>query len=607
MDKNQSDNREPQPLLLRIFKGIDLFRLIVTNLFFLFLLFLIYGVYTAFRSDPTPLSSGDVLTVSFSGLLVERSAVGDPLDAWGLAPEETTVVSDAVRALRLAADDDGISEAYLDFSNLYGGSLAQAEEIAAAVASFRASGKPVTVFSTLYSQIDLLTASYADEIYLDPMGTVSLNGFSHYEFFYGDFAEKFGVDFNVIKAGEWKGAAEAYSGNAMSAELKAQLSGYLSDLRSRYAEILEKNRGLENGAFGAYIRNYSQLLAESGGNGAQTAERFGWVDGLKTDRELWFEKGWIEKETESESDRWFYYTDYLLTKKRKPAEKKIAVLPITGPIHIDGTADGDASILVPLIDEAAGRSDVIALILRIDSGGGDVWASEEIRRAVTRFKNTGRPVVVSMAGTAASGAYWISTAADIIIADAFTVTGSIGVFGLSPTVNRFLSRYPGISVDGVQTDPSAAVYSPFLPQSEETASVRRLEMQAVYDRFLELTARSRGWTVEEAAAVAGGKVYTGFQAAQIGLVDEIGGFSQAVAAVLKKADWEGSAVGIEYLTHTLSFTEALWGRGGIPLSRLSAVRKEFFAALAIPVSGRPAALFHPVDTMEITEKKGASF
>ena len=524
----------------------------------------------------------------FSGFLVEQSAVGDPLDMWGISPQESTVVSNVVRALRLAADDDGIAEAYLDFSNLYGGSLAQAEEIAEAVAAFRASGKPITVFSTLYSQVDLLPASYADEIYLDPMGTVSLNGFSHYEFFYGDFAEKFGVDFNVIKAGEWKGAAEAYSGN-------------------RYAEILEKNRGLENGAFGAYIRNYSQLLAESGGNGAQTAERFGWVDGLKTDRELWLEKGWIEKETESESDRWFYYTDYLLTKKRKPAEKKIAVLPITGPIHIGGTADGDASILVPLIDEAAERSDVIALILRIDSGGGDVWASEEIRRAVSRFKNTGRPVVVSMAGTAASGAYWISTAADIIIADAFSVTGSIGVFGLSPTVNRFLSRYPGISVDGVQTDPAAAVYSPFLPQSEETASVRSLEMQAVYDRFLELTAQSRGWTVEEAAAVAGGKVYTGFQAAQIGLVDEIGGFSQAVAAVLKKADWEGHAVEIEYLTHALSFTEALLGRGGIPLSRLSAARKEFFTALLLPSAGQPAALFHPVDTTEITEKKGASF
>ena len=607
MDKNQSDNREPQPLLLRIFKGIDLFRLIVTNLFFLFLLFLIYGVYTAFRSDPTPLSSGDVLTVPFSGLLAERSAVGDPLDAWGLAPEEVTVVSDAVRALRLAADDDGISEAYLDFSNLYGGSLAQAEEIAAAVASFRASGKPVTVFSTLYSQIDLLTASYADEIYLDPMGTVSLNGFSHYEFFYGDFAEKFGIDFNAVRAGEWKGAAEAYSRNAMSAELKAQLGDYLADLRGRYAAILENNRGLEEGAFGSYIRSYPQLLAESGGNGARAAERFGWVDGLKTDRELWLEKGWIEKESEAESDRWFYYTDYLLSKKRKPAEKKIAVLPITGPIHNGGTADGDASVLVPLIDETAGRADVIALILRIDSGGGDVWASEEIRRAVTRFKNTGRPVVVSMAGTAASGAYWISTAADTIIADAFTVTGSIGVFGLSPTVNRFLSRYPGISVDGVQTDPSAAVYSPFLPQSEETASVRSLEMQAVYDRFLELTAQSRGWTVEEAAVVAGGKVYTGFQAAQIGLVDEIGGFSQAVAAALKQADWEGSALGIEYLTHTLSFTEALWGRGGIPLSRLSAARKEFFTALLLPSAGQPAALFHPVDTTEITEKKGASF
>ena len=129
MNQNPNDH-EPQPLLLRILKGIDLFRLIVTNILFLFLLFLIYGVYTAFRSDPVPLSSGDVLTVPFSGFLVEQSAVGDPLDMWGISPQESTVVSNVVRALRLAADDDGIAEAYLDFSNLYGGSLAQAEEIA---------------------------------------------------------------------------------------------------------------------------------------------------------------------------------------------------------------------------------------------------------------------------------------------------------------------------------------------------------------------------------------------------------------------------------------------------------------------------------------------
>ena len=176
MNQNPNDH-EPQPLLLRIFKGIDLFRLIVTNILFLFLLFLIYGVYTAFRSDPVPLSSGDVLTVPFSGFLVEQSAVGDPLDMWGISPQESTVVSNVVRALRLAADDDGIAEAYLDFSNLYGGSLAQAEEIAEAVAAFRASGKPITVFSTLYSQVDLLPASYADEIYLDPMTAFHIMNF----------------------------------------------------------------------------------------------------------------------------------------------------------------------------------------------------------------------------------------------------------------------------------------------------------------------------------------------------------------------------------------------------------------------------------------------
>lgn len=606
MSSNEN-KQQPPSLFLRIFKGIDLIRLVLTNMVFIFFLVILYTVFSLLRDDPTAVSSGSVLAIPLRGVLIEQPVAKDPLDGWVGDVREDTVVSDVVKALRVAAADNSIHEAYIDFSGFYGGSLAQAEEIAAAVESFRSSGKPVTAFSTSYSQLDLLIASYADEVFMDPMGSVILTGFDHYEFFYKDLAEKFGIDFNIIKAGEFKGAAEAYSRNTMSEELKTQLSSYLSDLRRRYGEIVEGNRGVEPGAVGDYIRRYPQLLAAAGGDGAAVAVNAGWVDELLTDRDLWVRKEYTHQLIESESDDWFYYTDYLVSKKRKPAKTKVAVLTVSGPIHSGGYPDGNADYLVPLIDEAADRRDVAALVLRIDSGGGDVYASEVIRRAVERFRETGRPVVVSMAGTAASGAYWIATAADAIVAGSFTVTGSIGVFGLSPGIGRMLQTYFGIAVDGVQTDPGAVRQSPFLDMGEQTRQVRQWELNHIYRRFLTLVSESRGLSTEATEKLAEGKVYTGAQAAELGLVDELGDLSAAVSLALKKAEWDGGPYEVEYLSGSLSFTEALLSRNGMKISDLTGLRRRIFTDMLLPANGSPAVLFHPADVTEMTPKKGVAF
>lgn len=604
-----SNENKPQPpsLFLRIFKGIDLIRLVLTNMVFIFFLVILYAVVSLLRNEPPAASSGPVLAIPLTGVLAEQSVAEDPLDGWVGKTREDTVVSDVVKALRMAASDNTIHEAYLDFSGFYGGSLAQAEEIAAAVESFRSAGKTVTAFSTSYSQLDLLIASYADEVFMDPMGSVVLTGFDYYEFFYKDLAEKFGIDFNIIKAGEFKGAAEAYSRNTMSEELKTQLSAYLSDLRRRYGEIVESNRGLDSGAVGDYIRRYPQLLAAAGGDGAAVAVKAGWVDELLTDRDLWVRKEYTRQPYEPESDDWFYYTDYLISKKRRPAKMKVAVLTVSGPIRIGGYPDGNADYLVPLIDEAADRKDVAALVLRIDSGGGDVYASEVIRRAVERFRETGRPAVVSMAGTAASGAYWIATAADAIVADSFTVTGSIGVFGLSPGIGRMLETRLGITVDGVQTDPGAVRQSLFWDMDEQTRQVRQWELNYIYRRFLTLVSESRGILMEETEKLAEGKVYTGAQALELGLVDEIGDLSAAVVLALKKAEWDGGPYAVEYLSSSLGFTEALLSRSGMNISGLTALRRRIFTDMMLPANGSPAVLFHPADVTEITPRKGVSY
>lgn len=598
---------KPQSLFLRIFRGIDTIRLVMTNLFFIFFLFVLYGLFSMMRSGSDIASSGSVLTVPLSGILIEQPVTEDPFSGMLTDGTDDTVVSDVVRAFRLAAADDTIREAYIDFSLFYGGSLAQASEIAEAVESFRSAGKHVTAFSGTYSQLDLLIASYADEVIMDPMGSVLLSGFDHYEFFYRDFAEKFDIDFNILKTGEFKGAAEAYSRNGMSEELKAQLSGYLFDLRKRYGDIVEGNRDVEPGAVADYINRYPQLLAAAGGNGAEAALKAGWVDALMTDRELWIEKGYTDNLYEAESDDWFYYTDYLASKKRRPAKTKVAVLTVSGPIHNGGYPDGNASVLVPLLDEAADRSDIAALVIRLDSGGGDVYASEEIRRAVERFRGTGRPVVVSMAGTAASGAYWIATAADAIVATPFTVTGSIGVFGLSPSVSRFLKTRIGISVDGVQTDPGAVRQSLFLDSDPRTLEVRQQELDYIYHRFLTLVSESRGLSFAETEKIAEGKVYTGSQALDIGLVDEAGGLTEAVALALKKAEWDGRPYELEYLSRSMSFSEALLSKSGMNFSALTSMRRSLFSDMLLPATGNPAALFHPVDVMEMTPKKGVAF
>ena len=567
---------------------------------FLFFVFLTISAYHKISSYRFLNAQNKVIIVNLDEEFPEKAKNG-LLNSFIYGAQ--TSFSSLLMALKRAEEDPSV-KTLLVIGNDSSLGLAQTQELRAAVLRLKKAGKETIFWAEDISLKEYYLASVFEERISPESGEMSLTGLRLGMPFVKEGLEKFGIQPQFYGKFEYKSAIASLTEEEMPEPVKRNMEEVLSNLfRTLVYEtetVLKKQEG--------YVSSFEELI-----NDAPFSAQKGLEKKLLT--RLAYYEDIIDEETEKnlipvpvsvysslEEDS---YTS---------GSHQLALIYIAGDIQsgTDSTdsfgfveATGSASAVTQI---AAAREDssVKAILLRIDSGGGSYTASDAIRHQVLKAKEE-KPVVCSIGNTGASGAYFIASACSVILADSLSLTGSIGVFGLSPTVNRFLSRYPGISVDGVQTDPAAAVYFPFLPQSEETASVRSLEMQAVYDRFLELTAQSRGWTVEEAAAVAGGKVYTGFQAAQIGLVDEIGGFSQAVAAVLKKADWEGHAVEIEYLTHALSFTEALLGRGGIPLSRLSAARKEFFTALLLPSAGQPAALFHPVDTTEITEKKGASF
>lgn len=592
----------PKPLFWRIFNAITLFRIGVANFIFLLIVFLI--VQGLFFFSPKSFSTGPVLYIPLSGLLKEESVVDDYWKST-LKNSQDTIVFQVTKALQIASNDDNITAAFMDFSGLKGGSLAQGEEIAVAMNSFRSTGKKIFAFSNTYSQLDLLMASCADEVYIDPFGSVILKGFDHYNLFLKNFSEKWGVDFNVLKVGLFKGGAEGYSQSQMSEELKGQLLYYLKDLRASYGKAIESNRALEPGDMGRYINGYLNLLEKNQGDGAQTALKFGWVDGILPQRQLWLDKGFIEKPSDSESKMFYHFNDYLLAHKRSLPHSKVAVLTLSGPIGSGQNTAASPEILIPLLDEAAKRKDIVALILRIDSGGGDVWASEEIRRGIERFRSTDRPVIASFGGTAASGAYWIATACNAMVASPYTVTGSIGVYGLHMNFNRFLSQYLGISVDGVQTDTLALTENPLLPLSERGKAVRQWELKDIYNRFLGYVSQSRGLTIEETNKLAQGKVYTGAQAYELGLVDQLGGFSDAISLALKEAQWHGDRYAVEFLSQTLSFSESLLAHTSVPLSQLNQLRQEVFQECLFPSENRgPALLFFPVDTLEVEPRKG---
>lgn len=523
-----------------LFRGLNLIRLIILNIIFFILLFLFIAAFYKYndstgkpKTTRVTVYADSVLLINPAGRLTEKP---DEF-IWRnyLLSESTSdaiLLSDITNALTHAAHDRRITAVLFDLSGLYGISTGHFAELKTALLEYKESNKPLYTFSTNYGLGRYYIASFADHIYLDPMGEVDLSGFYTESLFYGEMEKKFGIQWNVAHAGAFKSMAETYSRTEMSIGVRNNHLSVFQDLWHTYLQDIAANRAVDADLFETYTVNYNDALRKVNGDNAQAALDANLITDIGTYEECGVELGVLDEETYNLSSRDFInYDNYNRAFKKKETANRIGVIYLTGSItgNADNTSDNaDSPTLVDLFDEAADDDSIKAIVLRIDSGGGEVNASEDIRRSVEWLsKKIGKPVVVSMGSIAASGAYWIASSADYVFCSPYTITGSIGVFAVSPTIQNAVKEYFGIRVDGVSAI-GRMPYSMFRNPTDEEKTRSELEVMHTYSIFLDKVAQGRNLpraTVEE---LAQGKIYSGTQAKVQQLVDELGGFTDAV-------------------------------------------------------------------------------
>ena len=490
------------------------------------------------------------LILAPTGELVEQVDL-DPTqrlieDFSGELPSQSKL-RDLTDALRAAKDDARINFVVLKFDALWAAGLPQLEELAAEIKAFRASGKKVVAYGPWYDQAHYYTAAQADEIVMDPLGMVAIEGYSLYNNYFKDALDKLGVDVHVFRVGEYKSAVEPFTRTDMSEEARTANLDWLGDLWRDYGKGVAAGRGQPETMADDYVRDLRAGLAKHGGDAAAYAQERGWLTHVETLTQ--FRARMAEAvgfDEDHGSFRQIHHLDYLrairaerLAKPAVPGQPKVALVVVQGEI-VDGPgsagqAGGDT--ITDLLDEARRDEDVRAVVLRVDSPGGSVWASEQIRRAVQNLKADGKPVVASMSTLAASGGYWVSMDADQIWAHESTITGSIGIFGLIPTLDRGLGKV-GIRTDGVGTTPLAGAFRLDRPLSPEVGAIIQSQIEKGYRDFIEGVAAGRKLPVEKVNELARGRVWSGGDAKGLGLVDEIGNLQQAIdaAATLASLD-----------------------------------------------------------------------
>lgn len=485
----------------------------------------------------------------------------------GLPPAQSAL-RDLVDALAAAKDDPRIPFVVLKLDGLTGAGLPQLEELVAAMKDFRSSGKKIIAWGPSYEQGPYYAAANADEIVIDPMGSLFLEGFSSYNNYFKDGLDKLGVDVHVFRVGEYKSAVEPFTRNDMSAEARAANLDWLTDLWKAYGAGVAAGRSLPENIADNYVRQMRAGLDQHGGDIAAYAKASGLVTSIETLSEFRKRMGaQVGMDDDLGTFRQIHYLDYLAAIDSEAARKKarvsntIAFVAVQGEL-VDGEGDvgqagGDA--IADMLDRARRDRDIAAVVLRVNSPGGSVWASEQIRRAVNALKADGKPVVASMSTVAASGGYWVSMDADQIFAHASTVTGSIGIFGMIPTIDRGLAKL-GIHTDGVGTTPLAGTLRLDRPLSAEVGHIIQAQVDKGYRDFIGGVAQARNMPVEKVNEIARGRVWSGAKAKELGLVDALGGLDAAAEAAAKLAGIEDGDYELEEMTQNRGFANQLLSR-----------------------------------------------
>ncbi|HXI66666.1 MAG TPA: signal peptide peptidase SppA [Steroidobacteraceae bacterium] len=532
----------------------------------LILLLLIFGVLLGVLRGSVPkIPAKAALLIVPEGQLVEQLS-GDPVER---AVEETrgethreTLLWDLTDAIRVAASDPRIPAIALDLQKFDGGTQPTLEELAAALREFRKSGKKVIAYGAELSQERYYLAAQADEVLLDPMGFVLIDGYDRYRMYLKEALDKLGVEINVFRVGAFKSAVETYTRTNMSAEDREESRSYLTALWSSYQDAVTRARKLQPDALARYVDTLSKAVPAAGGDAARVALQAGLVSALKT--RLEFEQRVVALVGKDDNNGSFKavslddYVRYAHAQKKLKADGKprVGVIVAAGEIldgeQPPGTIGGET--LAKLIRQARTDREVKALVLRVDSPGGSVLASEQIYRELVALRAAGKPIVVSMSGYAASGGYYISAPADEILASPATITGSIGIFAIIPTVDRTLGKV-GVSVDGVGTTPLSGQLRLDRPLGEEARVLLQSTVTRGYAEFLERVADGRKKTRDEVDKVAQGRVWAGSDAHRIGLVDRLGSFNDATQAAARRAKVTDYA--LEFIEPELTWAQAL--------------------------------------------------
>ena len=532
----------PRSFFSGLWRGLDGLRKVLH----LIVLLVIFAVSIAVLRGSVPrIPAKAALLVAPEGELVEQLS-GEPLER---ALEEArgeghvaTLLWDLTDSIHAAASDARIQAVALDLEKFDSATQPTLEELALALREFRASGKKVIAYGAELTQQRYYLAAQADEIYLDPMGFVLIDGYDRYRTYFKDALDKLGVGINVFRVGAFKSAVETYTRSSMSPEDREESLGYLGALWSSYQQAITRARKLPPDALTRYVDSLAKTVPAARGDAAQVALRAGLVSAVKTRLEV--EKrliGLVGEDDSSGSFRSVSAADYAhfaraQKKARAGGKPRVGVIVASGEIldgdQPPGTVGGESTSR--LIREARLDKDVKAVVLRVDSPGGSVMASEEIYRELLALRAAGKPLVVSMSGYAASGGYYISAPADEIWASPATLTGSIGIFAIIPTVDKTLGKI-GVNVDGVGTTPLSGQLRLDRPLGEEARTLLQSQINRGYDEFVARVAVGRKKTPEQIDTIAQGHVWAGTDAHRLGLVDHLGSFDDAVKAAARRA------------------------------------------------------------------------
>ncbi len=579
----------------RVLQGLS--KVVTVLIPLLALTFFVGGLIIGIRgAQPEPLPERAALLLNPQGVLVETRVPLAPLDAFLEGDGGEVLLADVIESIKRAANDDRITALVMDLQQAVGLSVSQVLEIAPAIETFRASGKPVVAYADYYDQGQYALAAQADSVLLHAEGGVNLQGFAVYKSYLRRLLDNIHVTMNVFRVGDNKSAVEPFLRDDMSDSERDVIGLWLGDIWTQYTTLVETGRQFDAGTIDQFIAEFPDRLEDHNGDLGEVALYNRLVDYLMTYDEMNEHLADVVAAVNEEGDwqavDFGHYLQATAGDNKASVETSsetkaiIAVIPIEGELIPGESTQGFAGsdTVLEQIERAQELDNLAAVVVRVNSPGGSVFAAEVIRQKLRTLQSSDIPVVVSMGSVAASGGYYIAADAEEIWALPSTITGSIGVFAAFPTLER-LYDWAEVNVDGVTTAPLAAAIRLDTGVDETGKRIINSVISRVYQDFVDIVSNGRDMDWDSVDAIAGGKVWSGEDASEIGLVDKLGGLEDAVAAAAAVAevdDYNVRRVGIPLSPEQLILQELGKNFGSASLPGRSVLVK-LAAQLALPL------------------------